>query len=71
VPAKRGPMACLKHIPVRKEDVIEMPHSTITAHKKPDLNEPLGKKSERPDILAKLVQIEQDIIAKARAQGII
>jgi hypothetical protein len=36
-----------------------------------DPNAPLGKKSCKPEILAKLAQLEQEIIARAKAQGVI
>ena len=69
-------MACLKHIPFESGEVAEVPDSTAPYFRpkpaKPiDPNEPLGKKSNRPDILAKLAQIEQEIMAKAKAQGVI
>lgn len=69
-------MACLKHIPLEEGELLEVPEISsnylrLKSTKSIDPHEPLTKKSDRPDILEKLVQIEQEIIAKAKARGII
>jgi len=69
-------MACLKHIPYENGEVEEVPEITAP-YLRPksanfiDPNEPLDKKSKRSDILAKLAQIEQEVIARAKAHGVI
>lgn len=69
-------MACQKHIPFENAELLEALEISgnfirLKSTKNIDPNEPLGKKSSRPDILAKLAQIEQEVIAKAKARGII
>jgi len=64
-------MALLKHSKIERLPEITKQIIPIKPEALLDPDAPLAKKSARPDILAKLIELEQEIIAKAKAQKVI
>lgn len=67
-------MANLKNIPSSgTTELIKLAGKLLNYHQdvRVDPHAPLDKKSNRPEVLAQLARLEEEILARAKAQGLI